>query len=106
MQAPIPKAELVPDSRGQEAGQFIPFLREALYSVIFAEQHRGGLPSSPAISWPFKLLAGRLFGQLHSRAARRPDISDSCFQAKDLQHARFLRGASMCASLIRPHNHC
>lgn len=93
VQAPIPQTELVPDRGMQEAGEFIPFLREALYSVIFAGQHGGGkMPCSPAISRPFKMLAGQLFGQLHSRAARRPNISDACFQAKDLQHARFLRG--------------
>lgn len=93
VQAPIPQTELVPDRGAQETGEFIPFLREALYWVIFAGQHGGGkIPCSPDISRPFKMLAGQLFGQLHSRAARRPNISDACFQAKDLQHARFLRG--------------
>ena len=50
------------------------------------------MPPNPDVSRPFKVLTGRLFGQLHSRAARRPDVSDVCFQARDLQHARFLRG--------------
>lgn len=94
MQAPIPLRELVPKADGREAGEFIPFLREGLYQVVFAgQQGAGKVQPNPDVSRPFKLLTGRLFGQLHSRAARRPDVTDSCFQARDLQHARFLRGA-------------
>eukprot|EP00892_Ulva_mutabilis_P006745 jgi/Ulvmu1/4442/UM002_0167.1 len=99
-QAPIPLGELVPRAGRREAGEFIPFLREALYLVVFAGQQGGGkVPPNPDVSRPFKLLTGRLFGQLHSRAARRPDISDTSFQARDLQHARFLRDVKLALGL-------
>jgi hypothetical protein len=96
MQAPIPMSQLLNDD-GRAPTGFIPFLRDALVSVLFAT-HSGTSTVSQKltvrreIARSFKLLAGKLLEQLHARAARVAAISDTVFHAHYLQHAHFHRG--------------
>ena len=96
VQAPIPMSQLLDDQGSTPAG-FIPMLRDALVSVLFSS-HTGAsatlkkLTVTKEIARSFKLLAGKLLEQLHARAARVPDISDTVFHARYLQHAHFHRG--------------
>lgn len=88
------------DDEGQAPKGFIPALRDALISVVFAGQG-GASPSlkqltvKKEIARSFKLLAGKLLEQLHARAARVPAISDTIFHARYLQHSHFHRGMWM-----------
>lgn len=102
-QAPIPMSQLLDDEGSAPTG-FIPTLRDALISVLFAA-HTGTsaafkkLTVRKEIARSFKLLAGKLLEQLHARAARVPTISDTVFHARYLQHAHFHRGAQRLSPL-------
>ena len=120
-QAPIPLSELGGDQCAT-AAQFIPFLRDALLKIFVDTGARGGAGQSQSLFRPattnptpsadstpaqapdgtaratvvtgFKVVGGRLLGQLHSRAARRDDVLDNWFHAPGVQRAQFRKGAS------------
>lgn len=66
-------------------------------------------PAAPAleeslrgtVATVLKVMGGRLLLQLHSRAARRQDVLDSWFHARNLAHSQFRRGMlQRCCSAV------
>ena len=109
LQAPIALSELGQGSNSRARG-FIPALRDALFDAFVQDSSRAkpvlllrrAQPSAAqpesstraAITLVFKVLGGRLLCQLHSRAARKATVLDAWFQAPNLKHEQFRRGAA------------
>lgn len=109
MQAPIALADLG-RRPGERTGGFVHSVRDALFGAFMDSSARTRQTSffraAPAASAQaasstrlaiitvFKVLGGRLLGQLHARAARQAGVPDVWFHAPTLQHEQFRKGAA------------